>query len=126
MDWLGWFVPRFGRRMLPAESLAPPVDDDLELLAELRAEGSKLQLPHPVRAFVRFDAEADARSAMEMLDKEGYRSYLRADAESRWTVTAIQSMIPTPGAITKMRENLTALARTQGGEYLGWQAPPVF
>jgi hypothetical protein len=126
MDWLGWFVPRFGRRTLPPESLAPPIDDDLSLLAELRAEGSKLHLAHPVRAFVRFEAEADARSAMEMLDKDGYRTHLRSDAEGRWTVTAIQSMIPTPGAITKMRENLTALAKNMGGEYLGWQAPPVY
>ena len=126
MDWLGWFVPRFGRRTLPPESLAPPAAEDLLVLDELRAEGSKLQLPHPVRAFVSFDAEADARSAMEMLDREGYRSYLRAGAEGRWTVTAIQSMIPTPGAVTKMRENLTALAATLGGEYLGWQAPPVY
>jgi len=126
MDWLGWFVPRFGRRTLPPESLAPPVDDDLEVLAELRAEGSKLQLPHPVRAFIRFGAEADARSAIEALDKDGFRSHLRAETEGGWTVTAVQSMIPTPGAITKMRENLSALAGTLGGEYLGWQAPPVY
>ena len=123
---MGWFVPRFGRRTLPPESLAPPVDDDLALLDELRAEGSKLHLPHPVRVFVRFDTETDARGAMELMDKDGYRSFLRTDAEGRWTVTAIQSMIPTPGAITKMRESLTALAGTLGGEYLGWQAPPVY
>src|SRR5436305_13769184 len=116
---MGWFVPRFGRRTLPPESLAPPVDDDLALLDELRAEGSKLHLPHPVRVFVRFDTETDARGAMELMDKAGYRSFLRTEAERRWTVTATQSTIPTPGAITKMPASLTALAGPLRGEHLG-------
>jgi len=126
MDWLGWFVPRFGRKTLPPESLAPPEETDLAILDELRAEGSKLHLPHPVRAFLRFEIEADARVALDALDRDGYRSHLRADPTGRWTVTAVISMIPTPGAITKMRETLTALAVTTQGEYLGWQAPPVY
>ncbi len=125
MDWLGWFVPRFSRKTQPPESLAPPEEADLEAIAALRAEGSKLHLPHPVRAFVRVPSEAGARRAIVVLDKEGYRARLRAEADGAWTVTAVQSMIPTPGAITKMRENLTALAKSMGGEYLGWQAPPV-
>jgi len=126
MDWLGWFVPRFGRRTLPPESLAPPAEPDLAILDDLRLEGSKLHLPHPVRAFLRFDVEADARGTMDALEKDGYRSHLRSDPQGRWTVTAVMSMIPTPGAITKMRETLTALATATGGEYLGWQAPPVY
>ena len=126
MDWLGWFVPRFGRKTLPPESLAPPAEVDLATLEELRADGSKLHLPHPVRAFLGFDVEADARGAMDLLDSEGYRTHLRSDPQGRWTVTAVMSMIPTPGAITKMRETLTAHATATGGEYLGWQAPPVY
>jgi hypothetical protein len=63
---------------------------------------------------------------MDALDREGYRTHLRTDAQGRWTVTAVMSMIPTPGAITKMRETLTAQATATGGEYLGWHAPPVY
>jgi len=126
MDWMGWFVPRFGRKALPAESLAPPVQADLDRLEDLRIEGSNLRLPHPVRAFLRFEAEADARDAREALERDGYRTVLRADPRGMWTVTAITTMIPTPGAITKVRETLTALATSAGGEYLGWQSPPVY
>lgn len=123
---MGWFVPRLARRTLPAESLAPPAQADLDRLEELRIEGSNLRLPHPVRNFLRFEAEADAREVREALERDGYRSVLRADPRGRWTVTAVTSMIPTPGAITRMRETLTALAAGAGGEYLGWQSPPVY
>ncbi|MEP7104661.1 MAG: ribonuclease E inhibitor RraB [Chloroflexota bacterium] len=123
---MGWFVPRFGRKTLPPESLSPPDRADLELLDELKVEGSNLRLPHPVRAFLRFETEAGARGAMEMVDQEGYRSFLRADPTGCWTVTAITTMVPTPGAITRMRETLSALATTGGGEYVGWQSPPVY
>jgi hypothetical protein len=126
MDWMGWFVPRFGRKALPQESLSPPEAEDLDRLEELRIEGSNLRLPHPVRAFLRFETEADARAARDALDRDGYRTVLRADPQGRWIVTAVTSMIPTPGAITKVRETLTALAISAGGEYLGWQSPPVY
>jgi hypothetical protein len=106
--------------------MAPPVQADLDRLEELRVEGSNLRLPHPVRAFLRFDLEAAARGAMEALDRDGYRTVVRADPEGRWTVTAVTTMVPTPGAITKVRETLTALATGAGGEYLGWQSPPVY
>src|SRR2546429_374409 len=63
MDWLGFFVPRFKLRKQPPESFSPPREDDLERLHELREMGSRLNLPHPVRAFLALPSEARAREA---------------------------------------------------------------
>lgn len=125
MDWSGWFMPRLRRRE-PLESLTPPAETDLEQLAGLRAAGSRLELPHPVRAFLAFGTEAEARAFMEALDAESIRIQLRAEADGAWTVTAVQTLVPTPGAITKVRESLTALAELHGGRFLAWTAPPVY
>lgn len=120
------FLPRVGRRVEPFESLAPPDGADLERLEELRAAGSKLELPHPVRAFVSFAAESDARAAMEAIEQHGFRTRLHAEADGSWTVTAIYTLVPTPGGITKIRELLASASELHGGRYLGWQAPPIY
>ena len=69
MDWLGFFVPRFKLRKQAPESLTPPREDDLERLQELREMGSKMNLPHPVRAFLALPSESRAREAGEPLCK---------------------------------------------------------
>lgn len=125
MDWMGWFAPRWRRRE-PLESLNPPAEDDLEELARLKAQGSRLELPHPVRAFLIFDHEDEARQFIEALDREAYRTRLRAEPDGRWMVTAIQTFVPTPGAVTKVREQLTALGATHAGRFVAWTAPPVY
>jgi hypothetical protein len=126
MDWRGWFLPRFGGRRLPLESLSPPDPGDLEQLAELRVRGSRLELAHPVRAFVAFDDEATARAAGDLLEKEGFKWQLRTSGEGGWTVTAVSQLIPTPGAITRLREQMQDVARNLGGSYRGWDAPAVY
>jgi hypothetical protein len=126
MDWRGWVLPRFGGRKPRAESLSPPEAADLEQLEELRVRGSRLELPHPVRAFVAFEDEATARAAGELLEKEGFKCQLRTSVESGWTVTAITQLIPTPGAITRFREQVEEVARNLKGSYHGWDAPVVY
>lgn len=127
MDWLGFFVPRFGwRRGQPTESLNEPHPDDLQRIEELRAQGSRLDLPHPVRAFLVFPDEQVARSAGDLLEKDGFDCTLRAGAESAWVVTAVTRLIPTPGAITKLREQAEAVTSANGGTYRGWDAPAVY
>lgn len=126
MDWLGSFVPRLQPRKQPLDSLAAPRQDDLDRLDELSREGSRLELPHPVRAFLEFPDEEHARQAMDMLRKDGYQAHLRAVAAGRWNVTAITSLVPTPGAITRLREIMSRVAEGFGGSYEGWGAPPVY
>jgi hypothetical protein len=126
MDWRGWFLPRFGGRKPQAESLSPPDPSDLEQLEELRVRGSRLHLPHPVRALVVFDDEATARAAGELLEKDGFKCQLRAAHEGGWIVTAIRDLVPTSGAITRLREQMERVARNLGGSYNGWDAPSVY
>ncbi len=85
-----------------------------------------MKLPHPVRCFLLFDGESEARSVMEMLEKEGTRSQLRAELDGRWTLTVVEMMVPTPAAITKLRETLTAAAEEHQGRFLEWTAPLVY
>jgi Regulator of ribonuclease activity B len=125
VDWRGWFLPRFGGRRPQPESLSPPQAEDLEQLAELEVRGSRLALPHPVRAMVVFEEEAPARSAREQLEHEGFRCQLRSSPGAGWLVTAIVELVPTPGAITRLREQMEELARELGGRYQGWEAPVV-
>ncbi len=126
MDWLGYFVPRLAHRKPLFESLAPPDEGDLEQLEGLRREGSKLRLPHPVRAFLEFPNEHSARLAMEMLQKEGYQVQLRMQDADVWVVTAVTSLVPTIGTITRLREVLGGIANAFDGTYAGWAAPPIF
>jgi hypothetical protein len=126
-DWLGMFVPRAMLRRRPVrESLNPPHEDDVERLAELRELGSRLYLPHPVRAYLTFAAEPSARQASDQLARDGYRCTVRAGQDGTWTVTAVTRMVPTPGSITRLREQLEALASTHEGSYHGWDAPAVY
>ncbi len=123
VDVRGIFWPR--RRREPTESLNPPAEEDLLQIEALRAAGSRVELPHPVRAFLLFGLEADARGFMEAVERDGARCQVRATADGRWMVTAVQLVVPTPGGITKLREGLTETAQRSGGRFLSWQAPVV-
>lgn len=125
-DWLSWIVPRRPGPRLPPESLAEPHPVDVARLDELRDAGSRLKLPHPIRTHLYFPTEKEARSAMDALSPEGYSLQVRAEANDRWRVTGVIRLVPTPGSITHMREQLEALALTMGGEYAGWDSPVVY
>jgi hypothetical protein len=126
MDWLGFFLPRFKLHKQPPESLSPPREDDLERLEQLREIGSRLNLPHPVRTFLAMPSEARAREAGEQLEKDGFSCQLRALADGSWVVTSVMKIVPTPGAITHLREQMETVAQTLGGSFDGWNAPPVY
>lgn len=126
MDLAGLFLPRLRIRRAPLESRNPPHPEDLERLEELREQGSKLHLPHPVRAFVAIETEEAARQVGERLQKDGYQCTLRAAQDGSWVVTAIISMVPTKGALTRLREEAGRVASEYGGSYAGWDAPVVY
>jgi hypothetical protein len=126
MDWLGMFVPRISFRKPSLESLNEPDDADLERLDELREQGSQLHLPHPVRGFLVFEAEGSARQAAEQLRKEGFRCAVRAGQDGNWVTTAITQVVPTTGAITKLREQFEKVSSSHEGTYRGWDAPVVY
>jgi len=120
------FLPRNPWRREPTESLNEPEEEDLERLAELREQGSRLNLPHPIRGFLRFDSEQAARQVAELLGKEGFSCRIRASQDGSWVTVAIRQLVPTPGGITRLREQLEAAVAPNGGIYLGWDAPVVY
>lgn len=126
-DLFALVIPRalLKRRKPPKVSLSEPSEEDLERIAELRAQGSRLKVPHPVRAFVSFENEKSAREAMDFLAKEGFRCTLRADAADRWTVIGIINLVPDPRVITWLREQMGSWTKELNGTYLGWDAPIV-
>ena len=126
-DLLGLIVPRplLRRRRLRRPALRDPDPEDLERLQELRAQGSRLDLKQPVRAYLSFREEAAARAAGEALAKDGYRWALRTSGEGSWVVTAISDLVPTERVITTLREDLEKMAEELGGSYGGWDAPIV-
>jgi len=125
MDWRGLFLPRINRKQ-PRESRNPPNREDLDRLEELREQGSRLKLPHPVRAHLVFDSETSARRAGDVLSKEGFSCTVRSAPDGSWVLTAIVQVVPTPGALTKLREQFEAVTAAYGGSYRGWDAPIVY
>lgn len=123
---MGLFLPRFNLRRQPFESRGPAHPDDVEQLEDLRQQGSKLDLPHPVRAFLVFDSEDDGRQAGERLGKEGYQCSLRAAQDGSWVLTAVIRLVPTGGALTRLREQAEEAASDNDGSYRGWNAPVVY
>ena len=126
LNWRSWFLPERPRRKGPPESLAEPEEEDLRRLAELREAGSRLDLPHPLRNFLLLPGEKEARQAMEALAEDGYSCQLRACQDGRWEVTAVTRLVPRPGMVTRMREQMEEVAKTLEGEYAGWEAPLVY
>jgi hypothetical protein len=126
VDWLGFFVPRLDWRRSSVESLSPPDPDDLDRLDELRELGSKLKLPHPVRAFLAFPEEPAARAAADLLARDGFGCAVRVEQDGSWVVTAVTRLVPTPGAITRLREQARSVTDLQGGTYRGWDAPVIY
>lgn len=126
-DLFALVIPRalLKKRKPPRVSLSEPSPEDLEQIEELRIQGSRLKVPHPVRAFVRFQDEKSARAAIEFFAKEGFHSTLRTDAPDRWTVIGVISLVPDPKVITWLREQMGSWTKELGGTYLGWDAPIV-
>ncbi|HZV51541.1 MAG TPA: ribonuclease E inhibitor RraB [Candidatus Dormibacteraeota bacterium] len=126
MGWLDLFWPRPARRRRPPESRRPPHPDDLARIAELEQRGSRLDLPHPIHALLTLGSEAAGRLAADRLERAGYRCALRSRRDGAWSLTATLTLVPSPGAITGLREQLEEVASDLGGAYEGWEAPIVY
>jgi hypothetical protein len=125
MGWLDLLWPRPARRRRPLESRKPPHPDDLLRIAELEQRGSRLDLPHPIHALLTLESEVAGRLAADRLERLGYRCALRSRRDGGWSLTATLTLVPSPAAITGLREQLEEVASELGGAYEGWEAPIV-
>ena len=76
--------------------------------------GSRLDLPHPVRAFLALPDEGRAREASEQLGNEGFSCQLRSTADGWWLVTSVIRMVPTPESTSSRTNSPTQSSLTDG------------
>ena len=101
-------------------------DPDAQVLAQLRKAGSDLYKPHPIEFFL----YAPTKEAAERLEQKvralHFETKVQPSAQgSAWLVLATKSMLPNQADLVLLREQFTALAAAEKGEYDGWGTPVV-
>lgn len=101
-------------------------DPDAQVLVQLKKAGSDLSKPHPIEFFL----YAPSKEAADRLASKVRVLHFDAKVEpaaqgSQWLVLATKSMVPTQADLVSIREQFTALATAEKGEYDGWGTPVV-
>lgn len=97
---------------------------DRQTIAALEAEGADVTLETDVQLFMLFPAEGNARSALNVVQREGHVADLHAPDEPAepWVVAVHRLLAPTFEGIREARSRYTILARELGGAFDGWEA----
>lgn len=102
------------------------LSSDGQVIARLQAAGSDVSRPHSVDFFLYFPNEAAAGRISHELAGQNYNTSVEANDEgTQWLILARKELVPTEAALAKIRNELTVLASTEGGEYDGWGAAVV-
>jgi len=113
----------FSRRSATAD-----LTGDAGVIAQLRKLGSDLSKPHPVEFFLYFPTEVGANRVADKLATQGFTSTVKPAASGSslpWHTFATLQIVPTIGAMAKLRAELSELSASEGGEYDGWGTPLV-
>ena len=99
---------------------------DAQVIAQLKKAGSDLSKPHPIEFFL----YVPTREAADRLAAKVRESHFRAEVKpaaqgSEWLVLATKSLVPTVANLVEVRNQFTALAVAEKGEYDGWGTPVV-
>jgi hypothetical protein len=115
---LGLFVwPRIARAQQ---------DPDAQVLAQLRKAGSDLSKPHPIEFFLYVPTKEAAQRLESQVRALHFETKVQAAAQgSQWLVLATKSMVPKQEDLVLVRQQFTALAAAEKGEYDGWGTPVV-
>jgi hypothetical protein len=101
-----------------------PTDDDV--IEQLRLAGSNLSKPHPIDFYIYVPSKEAAERVSGVLSNQGFRVKVQYSAiDSNWLALASKSVVPTSAALAKLRQDLTALATHEHGQYDGWEAAVV-
>jgi len=103
--------------------------DDL-VLAQLRKMGSDLSKPTDVRFYLYVPGEQNAQQAAAVLRKHAFKVHVHEPLgelddgtyESRYSVIANMTQVPTPETLARDRTLFESLASRFKGEYDGWEA----
>jgi hypothetical protein len=125
-------VYRLGGTMPPSETTAPPSERDLidapdaAMIAELQQEGSNLARPHAIAFLLFLPTEAGAARVARDLRGRGFAVELKESVGGgQWQARGTRMMVPNVAELARLRDELDALAQSEGGEYGGWRAPVV-
>jgi hypothetical protein len=111
-----------GAMVLYRASSAKDARDDA-VIDQLRAAGSDLSKPHPLDFYIYVPTEEAARRVAATLTGEGFQVAVRTAATGPgWLALASKTLVPSPAALASIRQRLTKVAATEGGEYDGWEA----
>ena len=100
---------------------------DAQVIAQLKAAGSNLSRPHPVEFFLYFPGEAAAQRASHRVAAQGFKTEVRpaANGGPEWLLFAEKELVPVERTLLQIREDLSAIATAEGGEYDGWGSSVV-
>ena len=101
-------------------------DPDAQVLAQLKMAGSDLSKPHPMEFFL----YAPTKEAAERLELKVQALHFETKVQPAakgpdWLVLATKSMVPKQADLALIREQFTALAAAEKGEYDGWGSAVV-
>ncbi len=100
-------------------------DGDKQILVRL-ASVSAVDQPHYIACYLYFATEHQAQQASDVLRSDDFSIEVRPGAQgSGWLALAHQMIVPHPCNIVLLRERLTELATSLGGEFDGWETTIV-
>src|SRR5262249_46296902 len=94
---------------------------DLQVLAQLRAQGSNLSKPHHIRHYFDFATAESLHEAAALLMKAGYTVVDMPSARGVG-LRAEHDMVPSTANVAHTVDSLERLAAQAQGEYEGWEA----
>jgi len=95
-------------------------DPDLQALIEYQRKGSDLSKPHEIE-FTLFVPTREAAYRLESnLKKLHFETNVAPEKPGLWLLFATKLMVPTHADLVLIREQLTALASAENGEYISW------
>jgi hypothetical protein len=97
---------------------------DAQVIESLRANGSDLTKPHPIRYYLYFTQEPSARAAASELERLWYKidRLSPGPKKGQWGIIANKPTVPSMPVVSQITRDLNALAQRYQGEYDGWEA----
>lgn len=99
---------------------------DGQVISQLKSAGSDLSKEHPVEFYIYVPTRESAEKIAEKVTGNGFVSVVeKTENSNTWLVYSKKNLVPTEERMIQIRQQLTELASSAGGEYDGWGTPIV-
>jgi hypothetical protein len=106
--------------------MSSPQDFRLQVLEQLRKNGSDTSRPHTFDFYLYLPTETAAQEAAKRLIKRNYLVDVRPAAKGPdWLCLANSTLIPETAPLTEIGQFFTQLADEFHGEFDGWEAEVI-